>query len=1408
MNFFAQCGWGRAIVTGLVLLVFLVLVLVAAPAQAAVTFRSASSASAISGGVIAHVGAGTSNTRNNCGDITPSVPAGSVGDMLIAVVVARENGATVSMTGWNQYFTDSYPGQEFQTYIFWRVATGTDPNTVTQSGTCSSFAGQIARFSGVDTTNPFETDPILAANWVRQNSNNIDTGTENTTSPAAMLLVAGFIMDNGTVTQGAGWSQSFDSSLNLTRDTAISLHYQLQTTAGAKSVSNWALSSGTDPNYGVIFALRPATTSTLTISKPAGTATADVMIASISVTPSTVTITPPVGWTLVRQVTQGSATSSKLATYYRVAGVGEPASFFWTFSGGSHSGVVGGIMSFSGVDNVTPIDAEAGNATASATTHTAPSITTTLDNGMLVTTHELTSSRTWTPPGGMTEAVDVASLTPSNASGIALEMNHEARATAGATGTRTATVGGDADSGATQSVALKATPLVCYTDDFNRPDGAPGSDWVISNTSGTFGDPVIFNNRLRLTDATGNVATMATLQRLFPGSGNRIEMDFDHFAYGFAGCAADGIAVTLSDSGVTAVPGGYGGSLGYAQRTGINGFAGGWLGIGIDEYGNFSNPTEGRVGGPGFRVDSVSIRGSGSGSGATYGAGLPNYAYHAGTATLTPQVDNNGTASPPHHYRIIVDHSNGVNAMVSVERDTGAGYVTLVAPYDAKAQTGQTTVPTGWLLSYTGSTGGCNNIHEIDSLQVCATTLTSLSGIHHFDIIVGASASTCASQSVTITAKDISDNVLTGYTGSVSITTSTAHGDWSVISAGGTFSNGTADDGVATYTFVAGDNGTITLDFANTHADDLTFNVTDITVPSTSTTSATTSFRDSAFVVTPDTIQIAGRDQNTTITLYTKVSGSCTADTGYTGARNLDAWLTLDPSHPAGATVPTIGALTLPTSAPASNPASNNLALTFTAGVASFALSTTDVGRYVLDIRDDTRIYATAVDLGGASSSITTRPWLHAAATGNPGSNTASGSIFTSAGTDFTATVRGVLWQAADDANDDGVPDSGANLADNAAAPRFAWDTVLSPTTPFTPAAGTLGTLVRGLGGSTVAQASFSSGSATVTDWRYSEVGSFTLRASASNYLNSGVTAQTDNGVVGRFTPAYFDVTRIHGCPAGADPLLFTYSGQPFTVTATARAANSGTTTANYDGTLGFAKDTTISDAGVTTNFTPNNNTTSNNVLGAGSFAGGARTQSTVTYTFPAKETAPTTLTLRTIDADSVSSAGHTEEQTQIRSGRVRLYNAYGSELVTLSMPMRVEYYEDTTVSAPATNPPVTGWVTNSADTCTSLSLPSLDLQNAVHDPAQGVATINIKTGPNIPSTVTVVSPTAGVGELSFSAPDAGGDGYADARMDLSARSWLQFDWNGTGNTDPTGRATFGLYRGSPKHIYLRQRYN
>lgn len=118
--------------------------------------------------------------------------------------------------------------------------------------------------------------------------------------------------------------------------------------------------------------------------------------------------------------------------------------------------------------------------------------------------------------------------------------------------------------------------LQCVNDDFN---GATlGSDWAVSSSGGTFGNPRIVNGRLRLTDSSNSVATAASLLRLFPGAGNEIIYEFDHYAY--SGSGADGIAITLSDASITPIPGGYGGSLGYAQRCGIDGFAGGGWGLG------------------------------------------------------------------------------------------------------------------------------------------------------------------------------------------------------------------------------------------------------------------------------------------------------------------------------------------------------------------------------------------------------------------------------------------------------------------------------------------------------------------------------------------------------------------------------------------------------------------------------------------------------------------------------------------------------------------------------------------------------------------------------------------------------------------------------------------------------------
>lgn len=285
--------------------------------------------------------------------------------------------------------------------------------------------------------------------------------------------------------------------------------------------------------------------------------------------------------------------------------------------------------------------------------------------------------------------------------------------------------------------------LTCFVDDFDG-GSLSADDWVTSVASGSF-TPSVVNNRLRMTQAVSNQSTAATLQREIPGADNLVILEFDYFAYG--GSGADGLAIVLSDSAITPQPGSFGGSLGYAQRdNGDPGFAGGWLGIGLDEFGNFSNPTEGRQGGPGSRADAVAIRGAYQG----------NYRYLRGTNTLSPGIDQAGTNPTAQRYRITVDSRLAGQAIVSVERDTsgsGNNFQTLIAPFNALAEPGQPAVPENFLLSLTGSTGGSTNIHELGNIELCALKLNPVGQqVDHFEIIHDGVALTCQPETVQVRA--------------------------------------------------------------------------------------------------------------------------------------------------------------------------------------------------------------------------------------------------------------------------------------------------------------------------------------------------------------------------------------------------------------------------------------------------------------------------------------------------------------------------------------------------------------------------------------------------------------------------------------------------------------------------------
>jgi hypothetical protein len=445
-------------------LVLLVTLGAIAAAHAQPAFRGASSGSAGP----QYVGAGTASAAGNaCGtSLAPSTPAGAVGDLLVALATAADASTLTPSAGWSTLLSVS-PAVDHQARIYWRFANGSASDTLTigRAGVCNVAIAQIARFSGVDPTTPFDTGiPIPAANCTAggarvkcsyQNAASVTSGTETTTSASTLLLLAIFIRDNNTTNaSGSGFTQAFDSGTATGNNAEIALNYRPETTAGAKGPFTLAKVGGSDPNTGVLFALRAAA-DPLTIITNAATQVGDLLVASVAVQPSGVAITPPAGWTAQAATVQGSANSSRQQIFYRFASTGGAVAYTWTFSSG-HAGAVGGIATYGGVDTSTPIDAFGGNVTASGTNHTATAITTTVANTRVVSAHSYTSSQTWTPAAGMTERLDVATLPTGQADGISLEMADVSQPAAGTTGNKIATAAGSADAGVAHLIALRA----------------------------------------------------------------------------------------------------------------------------------------------------------------------------------------------------------------------------------------------------------------------------------------------------------------------------------------------------------------------------------------------------------------------------------------------------------------------------------------------------------------------------------------------------------------------------------------------------------------------------------------------------------------------------------------------------------------------------------------------------------------------------------------------------------------------------------------------------------------------------------------------------------------------------------------------------------------------------------------
>jgi MSHA biogenesis protein MshQ len=315
----------------------------------------------------------------------------------------------------------------------------------------------------------------------------------------------------------------------------------------------------------------------------------------------------------------------------------------------------------------------------------------------------------------------------------------------------------------------------CFTENF-----ANDTNWYLTQRNSTPPSLKTSPSRLRLTENTTNQATSITFKRSFPAAGNKMTIEFDHYAYGGGLNGADGIAVVLSDAAIAPVPGSYGGSLGYAQRTNVSpvqsGFAGGWLGIGFDEYGSFSQATEGRVGGTTARPQAIGVRAASS----------TNYGWLGGTTTLSPILSSTGsTLARGDRYRITVDSRITSPQTVSFQLERrlagGSSYSTLLTSSNLLSL-GQPAPPANLLLSYAASTGDNTNFHEITNIQVCtqkpSVPIELGSQLHHIELSYPASPLTCNPTEVTIKAcANASCSEL--YSSPVTLSLASTGGSWS-----------------------------------------------------------------------------------------------------------------------------------------------------------------------------------------------------------------------------------------------------------------------------------------------------------------------------------------------------------------------------------------------------------------------------------------------------------------------------------------------------------------------------------------------------------------------------------------------------------------------------------------------------
>ncbi|MDD9196996.1 hypothetical protein PVK62_14305 [Aliivibrio sp. S3MY1] len=953
-------------------------------------------------------------------------------------------------------------------------------------------------------------------------------------------------------------------------------------------------------------------------------------------------------------------------------------------------------------------------------------------------------------------------------------------------------------------------PLTCYEDNFNS--GNLDSSWVTSSSNGDF-IPKIINGRLQLTQAKKAQSTASSYQYLYPALGNKIEVEFDYMAYG--GTGADGLAVVFSDAEITPQAGAFGGPLGYGFKNNREakkpGFKGGWLGIGLDEHGNYSKEGGSKNHSSYSTDQSVVLRGSGhryTGYNYLYGKQVHN-------------IDNNNGSVKTHRYRITIDSRNNNTANVTVERSVEPKGSTprfrkIIGPINVLSpQYNQDEIPENFIMSLTGSTGQLYNTHEIDNFRVCALHSTPIGKqIDHFEFDHSGQGSTCDVSNVTLKAcGDASCSNSNLFTDKIDISLNTNN-----LGADGYWLNGnniTMTGGIAKLSVGKPTQGNVNLDIDGSSPSTKPFSNTlcSINGGSLNSQNCTLNFKSEGLtVIVPDKLA------NKSVTATIKGCGS-----SFTGTKNIQLWS--DYISPNNANIigsPSLyGLVNNSWNEIGKQEASpTTFALNFANNEAQITVNYVDAGKLQLNAKYKKSYNQ---DIEGSDQFVSFPMGLSASVTGKNnsalnglcGSEDTSCPVFARAGEAFSLNIKAHAWMG----------DNDNHIADNLVTPNYAQHNLILDHTLIAPSqkiGGNTGNLLV----NTYYHAATKSGMNTVHQ-SISEVGVFDISVTPpTDYLGSNAfqIKAANTGSIGRFIPAYFDLSAVQ--PTIKDTCgNFTYLGQTFvfdtlpTLEVTPLSYTGGQLQ-NYS--IGqWWRYNKVWDFR-TYSASPSNieviDSDSLSILGRrdGFAISGSVVKlplqnkvqlqnAKLRYNKPFDPISPTndTITLALTaedieDQDGVcyklSATGNclnynfpTTPEHRQEWGRITMEDAYGSELNDLQSRIETESYDF-------------GRFIRNSDSCTKLSLSdfSFDVGNNPNALPVGEGT----TKASLTST--------NMNELNFTAPGNGNQGRIIPTLSLVNRPWLQQDQDNNDSFEDFIKATihFGIYRGSDRIIWSHEQTN